>query len=163
MQSEDTSVAYGDKTPPPTRAPNSTGAPSQNPREISLEVPEHSVAMNLDDPWVIPTSPVPAPDRENSVLELENSVGNLRLLAKRSVQHILDAGSQQHDPFAFPVRLFVKACIRLRNSYSLKPQLQILTLWLSTPRYIEAPRRPIIISSTACRRDAGIGIAINRY
>ena len=41
-----------------------------------------------------------------------------------------------------------------------KPQLQILTLWVSIPRDIEAPSRPISISSTACGRDAGIGIAI---
>ena len=43
-----------------------------------------------------------------------------------------------------------------------KPQLQILTMWGPHIRDIEAPSRPIIISSTACRRDTEIGIAILR-
>ena len=42
----------------------------------------------------------------------------------------------------------------------LKPRLQILSMRLASPRDIEAPSRPIVISSTACRRDAEIGIAI---
>ena len=43
---------------------------------------------------------------------------------------------------------------------TLKPQLQILTMRRASSRNIEAPSRPIIIPSMACRRDAEIGIAI---
>ena len=41
-----------------------------------------------------------------------------------------------------------------------KPQLQILTLGRAPSRDIEDLSRPIVMSSTACRRDAEIGIAI---
>ena len=50
--------------------------------------------------------------------------------------------------------------LKVKNALFLKPQLQILTLWEPTSRDIEAPSRPVVISSTACRRDAVIGIAI---
>ena len=48
----------------------------------------------------------------------------------------------------------------LFNNLSI-PQVQILTLMHSSSRDIEAPIRPIIISSTTCRRDIEIGIAIS--
>ena len=46
------------------------------------------------------------------------------------------------------------------KTLSLKPQLQILSMRISSPRDIGAPSRPIVMSSTACRCDAEIGIAI---
>ena len=56
--------------------------------------------------------------------------------------------------------VFFQGSWNFLQTLRLKPQLQILTLRQASARDVEALSRPIVVSSTACRRDAEIGIAI---